>query len=350
MSSLPNERLLKPGRIFESCVADIAGPYRVKINPRTKTINEMFYLVIVDVALRVVHVEYVLSQRATDIISALERFGSRYCCFPSRIYSDRGQSLKLCANFLETAYKNFEGSLFQRFLSNKGCRWMMGPSYSHWYFSGVESFVKLVKTLFDAQIFREKALSFDSFVTLAAKISYIVNSRPYLSVRNTFDMTKDVSFNELFVTPGHFISAISVTGGEIVDSNDDEHLQIHTRNIGKTIDDKETAAHAKLNRIYDERLKTFDILHQKFITLYFDFMLKQKKWRKITLELKPGDLVLLKPTTDMIKSRKDSPLARVLQSSISHDGLTRKYVLRTAHGTEVTRSISGICRLEFDTW
>jgi len=227
---------------------------------------------------------------------------------------------------------------------------MLGPSYSHHYYSGVESFVKLVKTLFTAQIFREKAVSFDSFVSLAAKISYIVNSRPYLSVRNTFDMSKDVSFNGLYVTPGHFISAISVAGGDEVDSNDDEHLQIHTRNIGKTIDDKETATHAKLNRIYDERLKTFDILHQKFITLYFDFMLKQKKWRKTTLELKEGDLVLLKPTTEMVKNRKDFPLARVLQSSISHDGLTRKYVLLTSHGTKVTRSISGICRLEFDTW
>jgi len=266
------------------------------------------------------------------------------------MYSDRGQSLKLCANFLETAYKNFEGSLFQRFLSNKGCRWMMGPSYSHHFFSGVETFVKLVKSLFTAQVFREKAVSFDSFISLAAKMSYIVNSRPYLSVRNTVDMSKDITFGALFITPGHFISAISAAGGEDTNSKDDEHLQIHTRNIGKTIDQKETATHAQLNRIYDERLKTFDTLHHHFITLYWDFMVKQKKWRKTTLELKEGDLVLLKPATDMVKNRKDFPLARVLESAVSHDGLTRKYILLTTHGTKVTLSISGICRLEFDTW
>ena len=368
MANLPSLRFEKTHQLFQYASLDCSGPYEVKIgNKRSRTYAKMYYLHIIDVQLRLTHIEYCMSANTDDLLSALERFANRFCCFPETIITDGAGNFRLANSFLNEFWEELDMNKINHYVHAKKCTWTFTPAFSQWR-TTIEPFVQLTKKLLYPTIFREKNLSFDAFISLGLKAASLINNRPYMNPRDVSFLQRDIQNSLCVITPGHFISCIQL--GRWADSADwAESAEAAGGALGspspaagaENIDDDDTVdgvesehlnpSTKKLANKYFARVQCFEQLRERFFDLYWSYLLKEnnKKWKK-TNALKIGTICLLNPRSEMKTKKANLQIATVQEAIISHDQIIRTYVLKTLQGRLVRRSIQNLAPLEFETW
>jgi hypothetical protein len=197
MGSLPAARV-NPGRPFEKCGVDYAGPFETTVvKGRQRNCFKSYICLFVCFVTRAIHLEAVSELSSDSFLGAFKRFISRRgLC--SDIYSDCGTNFvgadKELQQLLESARHQAKVS---DFLSEQGVQWHFNPPGAPHQGGLWEAGVKSVKFHL-RRVMGLSKLNFEGFITLLCEIEACVNSRPLCPISN------DSSDLEV-LTPGHFL-------------------------------------------------------------------------------------------------------------------------------------------------
>jgi len=144
--------------------------------------------------------EYVINLSTKAFLSALDRFISRRGR-PDVIYSDNGTNFVGANKELLDLFKQqaliYKDKAFLDHISNEKISWKFNPPGPP-HFGGLwEAVIKSVKFHFK-RVVGNTTLNLDEFYTLITQIEAILNSRPLVSIFDTFHEPQ-------LLTPGHFL-------------------------------------------------------------------------------------------------------------------------------------------------
>lgn len=191
---------LTPTRAFLNTGLDFCGPFFIRPQPRSKTVQKVYICVFTCFVTRCVHLEVVYDLSTKAFLSALRRFVSKRG-IPAFMSSDNATNFVGARRELEELRTLFlqqdHVKQIQEFCAAKRIQWLMIPPRSpHW--GGIwESMVKRVKHHLKRAT---NSIVFypDDFLTLVAEIEVILNSRPLSPISNHADDLQAL-------TPGHFL-------------------------------------------------------------------------------------------------------------------------------------------------
>ncbi|XP_055911959.1 uncharacterized protein LOC129945983 [Eupeodes corollae] len=313
MGNLPSYRT-QPSRPFTNTGCDYAGPITIRLSRcRKAKMSKAYIAVFVCMSTKAIHLELVSDLTTDAFIAALRRFVSRRgkC---SNIYSDNGTNFhgaRRCLNEMHTlVISQSHNDAVTAALAMDSISWhFIPPSAPH--FGGLwEAGVKSVK-LHLRRVIGSSILTFEELYTFLTQVEAILNSRPLCSV-------SDFDLNPL--TPGHFLIGEPLTAVP-------EPSNIDT----------------PINRLsnWNHIQSMVQGFWKRWHTEYLTSLQERPKWTKPTINLRPGDLVVIKepnlPPTKWI-------LGRIVSVKPGTDERVRVANVRTATGTYV-RPISKLALL-----
>ena len=314
MGSLPRNRVTI-SRAFHSTGIDYAGPINVKVSKgRGRTTYKGFICIFICLATRGVHIEVVSDLTSDAFLSAYYRFVSRRGK-PLNIYSDNGKTFVGANKKLQREYEstilNLQKNL-STVITDQGTTWHFIPPLSP-HFGGLwEAGVKSIKHHFK-RIVGNANLTFEEITTLVTRIEGALNSRPICPLSDSPD-----EFSIL--TPGHLISGSAP-------------LTVPQDNL-LNIPDNRLTRWKLLTKMYQ------DFWH-RWSSEYLARLQQRPKWMKKHIEIKTGDVVLLKD--DNLPPAQWS-LGRIIETHPGSDNITRVVTLKTKLGI-YKRPITKICIL-----
>jgi hypothetical protein len=319
MGDLPSARV-NPGRPFQKCGVDYAGPFLLRPIPsRSKVTYKAYLCIIICFVTKAIHLEVVSSLSTDAFIASLRRFVSRRGK-PSDIFSDCGtnfigadRQLKEMAELIKSDPHN--NKIADR-LSGEGISWHFNPPGAP-HFGGLwEAGVKSVKYHL-YRVVGPNRLTYEEMTTVMHQIEACLNSRPLTQLSSApEDLTA--------LTPGHFLI------GSPLNALPDPDLS--AINIGRL-----------------DRWQLLQRLQQQFWKRWSNEFLsrlqQRPKWLKQRDQPQLNDLVLIKDENLPPMKWK---LARIIQLHPGADNLTRVATIKTAAG-EMTRPISKLCLLPINS-
>ncbi|XP_062558273.1 uncharacterized protein LOC134223150 [Armigeres subalbatus] len=133
MGNLPESRV-NPAPVFSKVGVDYAGPFLLRLSPRSPKTYKAYVLIFICLAVKAIHMEFVSSVTTEHFIAILYRFSSRRG-LPCDVFSDNGTSFVGANHELAALRQLFEDELHQRklakFCSVKGIRWHFIPHEVH---------------------------------------------------------------------------------------------------------------------------------------------------------------------------------------------------------------------------
>ena len=179
------------------------------------------------------------------------------------------------------------------FSASRSLDWKFSPSRSP-HFGGMwEAGVKSTKTLLRKLVGNHR-LTFEELTTVLTEVEATLNSRPLLPVHSTSSDGSDV------ITAGHFLIGKPLHSLPCRDQSVSKICNLRRWNL--------------VNRLSAE---LWDQRH----TIYLQSLQQRKKWQRIKINLRKGDIVLLKD--DENYGRRSWPQARVLEVHSGADGHVR---------------------------
>jgi transposase InsO family protein len=318
MGDLPAARVT-PGRAFNQCGVDYAGPFLIKSDaPRSKIKVKAYLCIFVCFATRAVHLEVATSLSTDAFLAALRRFVSRRNK-PSCIHSDCGTNFVGAARELKDLISLVSSSSHNNKVADKmsdlGIEWRFNPPGAP-HFGGLwEAGVKSVKHHLH-RVLGPSLPTYEELSTLIIQIEATLNSRPLTAVSSSPD---DLTA----LTPGHFLTGAALNAVPEAD-----------------------LLHLKTGRL--DRWQMIQHMHQQFWTRwaneYITRMQNRPKWLQQRTTIKKDDLVIIK---DERMGPQKWKMARVIILHPGADGIARVATLRTAEG-EIKRPLVKLCLLPID--
>lgn len=310
MGNLPAERS-NPSYAFYSCGVDMAGPFMIASKKgRGSRTSKCYLCLFVCLSSKAVHLELVSDLSTEAFILSLRRFVSRRGK-PAVIFSDNGSNFKGANNELNKLLRSSRQSI-TNFANDEGIQFKFSPAYSP-HFGGIwEAGVKSAKHHL-RRIAGNASLTFEELATLFAQIEAILNSRPLTPLSS--DPTDPTP-----LTPGHFL-------------------------IGRPL---ASLPSPLISTKYPNRYERIEQLRQHFWERWrreFVAELQQRtKWKTRQLELRVGDLVILKEEhLPPLQWR----LGRVTRLYPGPDGVSRVADVLSNRGI-VRRAINKMCIIATD--
>ena len=241
---------------------------------------------------RAIHVEALTSLDTSTFRLALRRFFAIRGT-STRLRSDHGTNFLGAKNQMEN---DIDITALKRFAQNEGCVWEFVPPYAS-HFAGVwERKVGAIKSVLSSSIQQAGlySLSRDEFYTLIQEAANIVNRTPLCEVSSDPNDPFPVSPSTLLI---------------MRDEPSDSPPELFS--------EKDILQYGKL------RWRRVQFLADQFWIRwkrnYISTVQARNKWRSVKINLKPGDIVLVRE-----KSPRNSwPLARIVSVKVSKDDLVR---------------------------
>jgi hypothetical protein len=318
MGELPAARVT-PGRAFNQCGVDYAGPFIIKSDaPRSKVKAKAYLCIFVCFATRAVHLEVATSLSTDAFLAALRRFVSRRNK-PSCIHSDCGTNFIGAARELKEILTLVNSPSHNNKVAAKmseiGIEWRFNPPGAP-HFGGLwEAGVKSVKHHLH-RVLGPSCPTYEELSTLIIQNEACLNSRPLTAISSSPD-----DLNAL--TPGHFL-----TGAALNAVPEADLLPLKTGRL--------------------DRWQMIQQMHQQFWTRwaneYVTRLQNRPKWLQQRSNIQQDDLVIIK---DERMGPQKWKLARVLILHPGPDGIARVATLKTADG-EIKRPLVKLCLLPID--
>lgn len=199
MGELPSVRVT-PGRAFECCGVDFAGPIQMRVSKgRGQKSYKGYISLFVCMKTKAIHLEAVSDLTTPGFIAAFRRFVSRrgHC---AEMWSDNGLNFVGAANELTKMLNQSMTNVLKEIaemLENDGTKWHFippkSPNFGGLWESGVKSVkAHLMKTIGNS------TLTFEEFSTVLCQIEAVLNSRPISSLSDDPNDTSPL-------TPSHFL-------------------------------------------------------------------------------------------------------------------------------------------------
>jgi hypothetical protein len=292
MGLLPDERL-KVGPPFNSVMIDLFGPYMVRGEIQKRISGKAYGVLFTDLCSRAVHIEVAFGYDSASFLLALRRFAS-VRGWPSVIYSDKGTQLVGAEKELMSMWDSMDKDQIYHLSSESGTSWRFGPADSPWIQGAAESLVKAAKRAIKFAI-NDTRLSPSEFTTLCSEISNMLNERP------------------LGTLPGH-----------------DSEINILTPNcqlIGRPF--AKNPGGWSLDTRLSSRLTLIESIANKFwstwMELYAPVLVRQAKWHRRSVNLCPGDVVVV-ADSNSVRGRYNLAIVKEVFPGI--DGLVRKVIVQ----------------------
>ena len=300
MADLPPERLEECAP-FDHIGIDVFGPYYVHdgvSTRRTSATKKVFVLVVNCLASRAIHLEPLAAMDTVAMINALRRvFAVRGLC--KSIRSDHG------SNFIGVLGQSLDFQAVQRDAIARGITWSLNPVGASHFGGYYERKIGSVRRILEATLsVRSVALSRDALYTLLQEAAHIVNSTPlYLS--------DDSPDEPLPVSPLMLLTLKSADAPTTLDS----------------FTERDLLAYGK------RRWRRVQYLADHFWALwkrdYIQNLTSKRKCLKVKINLKAGDLVLIRD--------KNAPRGQwrtgIVSSTVpSLDGLVRHVIVSHVDG------------------
>ncbi|XP_075162832.1 uncharacterized protein LOC142235461 [Haematobia irritans] len=280
MAALPPERTTF-SRPFANTGVDFAGPFDLKnFAGRGCRITKGYICLYVCFATKAIHLEAVSDLSTPDFLAALTRFVSRRGC-PNRIYSDNGRNVVGAAKEIKA---NLRKSLAE-LKSEATLRY--GHQSLEWHFIPADA--PHMGGLWEAGV--------------KNSIESCLNSRPLTPMSESHD-------DFAVLTPGHFL-----IGASLLSPAEPEELPIKTSLLNRW---------RRLKQVQQEFCR-------RWKSDYLKELHKRNKWQRPSVDLKLGDMVVL-------RQEPGWRLGRVIKLYSGSDGHVRVVDLRTATGV-ITRPI-----------
>ena len=311
MAPLPPYRL-NVAPPFEDSGVDLFGPIQVKSGRYTKKVWVVLFCCL---RIRAVHLEVVKDLETDTFIDALQRFHAFY---PSlkRLVSDQGTNLIGANNLLHSMVAEWKTALCRGHPS--GIDWKFIPPHAPHQGGIWERLVTVVKKTI-AGIPQAQDMDIERFRTVVCIAAGIVNRRPL--TRFSSD-PRDLHP----LTLAHFLNPSLVS---VIPSSD--------------VLPSAPLTGSELRRSKDILRPLIDSFWKQWTSQYVANLQKRSKWISRRRNIKSGDLVLL---VDEAQPRGQWPLAVVMDTVPSVDGLVRRVTLRTSSNQSLERDIRKVVLLE----
>ncbi|XP_071581646.1 uncharacterized protein [Temnothorax nylanderi] len=267
-------------------------------------------------ATRAIHLEVADDYTSDGFLAAFNRFTARRG-LPAIIYSDNGTNFQGADKELTRRIREIlrDPDIQNHFASDE-ISWNFIPPAAPQFGGLWEAGVKSVKFHLK-RILGDFTPTFAEFTTLLCNIECILNSRP---IALLYDDPE--SFDTL--TPGHFLAGLYLKA-------------VPSPSVGDI----------NLNRL--SRWQTVQRLQERFWKIwssdYLNSLQQRKKWQTRQINLKIGDLVLLRnPSLPPTKWN----IGRVLQCHTGDDDLVRVVTIKTARST-LKRPVTQLCKLPVES-
>jgi hypothetical protein len=296
MADLPfNRTAMVPP--FTYCGVDVFGPIQVK---EGRKVLKRYGALFTCFSLRAVHIETLASLETDSFIQSLRRFVARRGAV-REIRSDNGSNFVGAENELRKAMEEMDHKKIGNFLTEQGCDYVIWerntPLASH--MGGVwERQIRTVKSVLCSLLKScPRKLDEESLRTFLAEAESIVNSRP-LTIESLHDPEiKPLCPNQILTMKTKVVPPPpGVFQGE----------EVYSRKRWRVV---QHLANSFWSRWRKEYLHLLQVRH---------------KWTQAKRNLQVNDIVLMKEEGT---SRGQWPMARVLETFVSKDGLVRSVSL-----------------------
>ncbi|XP_021180355.2 uncharacterized protein LOC110369531 [Fundulus heteroclitus] len=302
MSDLPLDRL-QVAPPFSYVGMDMFGPWEVT-SRRTRggqANSKRWAILFTCLCTRGVHIEVVEEMSSSSFINALRRF-----------FALRGPAKQLrsdCGTNFVGAYKEMstpqERDKVQRFLQDQKCTWIFNPPHSS-HMGGVwERMIGLARRILDNMLLQagRVRLTHEILTTFLAEVTAIINARPLLPVSSDPE-------HPHILSPAMLLTQKTQVVPPICDNVDPkEMLKSHWKRV-------QFLADTFWSRWRKEYLSTLQT---------------RQKWHCKKMDIKQGDVVLLK---DRQTRRNEWPMGVIVKTFPSEDGIIRKAEVKvTSQGT-----------------
>ena len=281
---------------------DFAGPVKVKGAVNARARMKCWITVYVCRSTKAVELLATCGYSTADFLLRHEEFVARHAA-PATIVSDRGSQLvsagRVLAEKAEVADKNAPGQWDWSRITreNKASNWIFVPIGSP-HFNGLpEATVKVLKKSLSMALHPGVVLSYPELVTLLAKISYTVNSRPLgLGSVSPSSLQED---HIRPITPNMMLLSRSSNISPPLDYSDEEKFC------------------ARLAYVSQVEKEWWDRWIRQVLPTLFSY----KRWKFKQENVVVGDLVMLKYPGQF---KDDYCVAKVTRAVPDQDGLVRK--------------------------
>jgi hypothetical protein len=325
MPPWPRERVSR-SKAFQFCGVDYFGPVNVSTGVAT---SKMWVCLFTCLAVRAVHLEYVVDCTATSFINCLSRFISRRGA-PEQIISDNAPQFKLASNlFQRTWLKTIRDETVQSYISDKGIRWKFITELAPWQGGFYERLVGIVKAAFKSVVGR-KLLKLDDFITLMTEVESVVNSRPITYVFSDIN-------SGFALRPMDFLTDLT-TGTPAIDPT--------TRPEGGD-------AGKDLVRFWKSKQRRLDLMWKQW---HDDYLLSLRergqtghRGPRSAIKVSPPELMEVVLVKNLDAPRGNWKLGKIVKVITGTDGSVRSVELRLPNQQTIRRPINHIYRLEIPT-
>ena len=294
MGQLPPSRITANFVFFHTGI-DFAGPYLIKYSHTRKPVIVKAYLdVFVCFCTKAVHLEVVGDLTTEAFVAAVKRFTSRRG-LPKHLHTDNATNFLGAKNELKEIYKLLAQKEMQNAVQNyllaHEVQWHNIPERAP-HFGGLwEAAVKSAKHHLK-RIVGQQRLTFEELTTVACQVEAFLNSRPLGVVATHIDD------GDIFLTPGHWL-------------------------VGRPLmafpELKVTSNPTPAQRwAYCQKIT--QKLWRRWSTEYLQHRQRAVKWTKPSVNLKPGDLVMM---TDGNVFQAQWTMAKVIKIYPGQDGMVR---------------------------
>ena len=336
MAPLPESRVVD-SHAWATAGVDMMGPFLVKKNG-SRANHKTYVALFTCFTTRSIHIEMVEKMDAESFIQALERFTAR-CPGLKHLVSDNGTNflgsrsiLSKEAQELERTYapkshvvpKKEMKTLFDVVrprIIRRGIDWSFIPPYASHYGGVWERMVGIVKKHL-AKVSSGAVLNDRILETALVQIEGVVNDRPL-----TAESVDPADWSDMRpIRPRHILSP--------------SFMEDLTWNF---VGDRAKNADVIRHQLEEarERVRAFWASWKQD---YLQMLANRQKWRKTTVEMKVGELVLI---VDNNKKRSAWDLARVVEVD-EKDSHGRKFLVRKADGSTHIRDCTSLVHLELD--
>ena len=342
MAPLPSSRVQRyePWTVIG---IDYAGPFAVKpmtpkdpVNepeksqkrqrgrPRIKPVKEVkdkaYIIIFTDFTTRGVHFEVALNMDTGTFFDAFRRFTSRRG-IPKEIHSDEARNFLKAKSDLLSLFKYVDQDQLVNGLERYGVEWHVNVPHAPFRGGVWERLLRYYKETFRKLVYG-RIPKVEELVTVTTEIEALMNDRPLCP------LTSDPEDWQT-LTPSKLMS------GRLL------------RSLPAAADGG--AADSRPLAIWNARQRCINGIWEKFLHVYVrEILPRTSKWQdESTRPLQEGELVLLATETP---ARGHWPLARIVALKESHnarDGIIRTAVVRLATGSQLTRPVQQLVRLEF---